>query len=52
MNTINSQENSQENSNEKTKDNEHFLLSDHPEYETGRKHYLELHKNDEVILHH
>jgi len=26
-----------------------FLLSDHPEYETGRKHYLELHKKDKNI---
>lgn len=55
MNTINLQQNSQENSEEnlqqkiKTNDDLHFLLSDHPEYETGRKHYLELHKNDENI---
>jgi len=49
MNTIDSQENSQENSQEKTKDNLHFLLSDHPEYETGREHYLELHKKDQNI---
>lgn len=49
MNTINSQENSKENSNEKTKDNEHFLLTDHPEYDTGRKQYLELHKNNQNI---
>ena len=27
----------------------HFLLSDHPEYETGRDHYLELHKKDKNI---
>ena len=27
----------------------HFLLSDHPEYESGREHYLELHKKDKNI---
>ena len=49
MNTIISQENSHENSHEKTKDEVNFLLSDHPEYEIGREHYLELHKNDKNI---
>ena len=28
----------------------HFLLSDHPEYETGKEDYLALHKDDQIYI--